>query len=286
MTTINGNDGRTFNGMMAAGEQATVEFTNTPPTVGIVVSKEANKATVEAGQAVTYTVTVTNTGGARMENIVVTDTFEGASGELEFTLPDGVTQNADGSFTIAVLPARDSVSITAKYTARNADVGKTLTNSVTASAEGVAPVAATETVTVKEPDESTPDDDVVPPMLNGEEHFAYIIGYEDGTVRPEGSITRAEVATIIFRLLKDEVRDNNLTTVNSLTDVNEGDWYNMAVSTLVKLDIISGRSEPRLTPMCLSPALSLRRSSPASTRAAWSLMRFHRYRKPLGPREH
>ena len=67
-------------------------------------------------------------------------------------------------------------------------------------------------------------------MLNGEDHFAYVIGYEDGTVKPEGTITRAEVATIVFRLLKPEVRDGNLTTVNSFADVDESDWYNIRLS--------------------------------------------------------
>ena len=97
----------------------------------------------------------------------------------------------------------------------------------------------------------TPDDgpdDVVPPMLNGDDHFAYVIGYEDGTVKPNGQITRAEVATIIFRLLDPEVRDANLTTENSFADVSEGAWYNTAVSTLVKLGIISGRSETVFDP--------------------------------------
>lgn len=91
-------------------------------------------------------------------------------------------------------------------------------------------------------------EDVVPPMLNGDDHFAYVIGYEDGTVRPDGSITRAEVATIIFRLLDGEVRDGNLTTVNDFTDVNEGDWYNTAISTLVELGIIEGRSDTIFDP--------------------------------------
>lgn len=91
-------------------------------------------------------------------------------------------------------------------------------------------------------------EDVVPPMLNGDDHFAYVIGYEDGTVRPDGSITRAEVATIIFRLLDGEVRDENLTTVNSFEDVSEGDWYNTAISTLVELGIIEGRSDTIFDP--------------------------------------
>jgi len=82
----------------------------------------------------------------------------------------------------------------------------------------------------------------IPAALNGDEHFAYIVGYEDGTIKPQNNITRAEVATIFFRLLKDEVRDENLATVNAFTDVPANEWYNTPVSTIAALGIIKGRT--------------------------------------------
>ncbi len=88
----------------------------------------------------------------------------------------------------------------------------------------------------------------IPEMLNGEDHFAYIMGYPDGTVKPGNNITRAEVASIFFRLLKDDVRESNLTQDNDFSDVNDGDWYNTAVSTLVKLSILNGRSATEFDP--------------------------------------
>ena len=88
----------------------------------------------------------------------------------------------------------------------------------------------------------------VPDDLNGEDHFAYIVGYPEGDVRPTNNITRAEVATIFFRLLKDEVRDTNLTQENTFLDVNEGDWYNAAISTLSKLGILNGRTDDEFEP--------------------------------------
>lgn len=88
----------------------------------------------------------------------------------------------------------------------------------------------------------------VPEMLNGEEHFAYVIGYPDGTVRPNANITRAEVTTIFFRLLKDSVRDGNLTEDNVFDDVNDGDWYNAAISTMAKLGIVNGRLANEFVP--------------------------------------
>lgn len=80
----------------------------------------------------------------------------------------------------------------------------------------------------------------VPEMLNGDEHLAYVQGYTDGTVRPNENITRAEVATIFFRLLKDEIRDENLSDTNTFADVTEEMWFNKAISTLASLGIVKG----------------------------------------------
>ena len=88
----------------------------------------------------------------------------------------------------------------------------------------------------------------VPDMLNGDDHYAYVVGYSDGTVRPNANISRAEVATIFFRLLKEEVRDGNLTTENIFADVTNGQWHNKAISTMAKLGIVKGRRADRFDP--------------------------------------
>ena len=82
----------------------------------------------------------------------------------------------------------------------------------------------------------------IPDMLNGDDHIAYIAGYTDGTVGPNNKITRAEVAMIFYRLLKDDVRAANETSQNSFTDVTEGMWHNTAISTIARLGIVVGRS--------------------------------------------
>ncbi len=87
-----------------------------------------------------------------------------------------------------------------------------------------------------------------PDSLNGEEHFAYVIGYPDNTVRPNANITRAEATAIFFRLLKPEVRDAMLSKKNVFKDVDTDAWYNIAVSTMAKLGIIEGRSEDLFVP--------------------------------------
>ncbi len=99
--------------------------------------------------------------------------------------------------------------------------------------------------------EGEPGGDVahpVPEILNGEDHIAYIHGYPDGTVRPTANITRAEVAAIFFRLLKDDVRQANLTDANNFADVNDGDWFNTPVSTMTKLGVVTGRTADTFAP--------------------------------------
>ena len=91
-----------------------------------------------------------------------------------------------------------------------------------------------------------PDD--VPTGLNGDDHFAYIVGYPNGNVEPNGNITRAEVATIFFRLLTEEVRTANSTQSNSLSDVTRGQWFNHAVSTLSSMGIVKGHNDGTFAP--------------------------------------
>ena len=94
------------------------------------------------------------------------------------------------------------------------------------------------TPTPSTPTVEIPDDDAL--GLNTADHFAYIVGYGNGEVRPQNNITRAEVATIFFRLLTDDVRDENLTKTNRYSDVAATSWYNTAVSTLSSMGIITG----------------------------------------------
>ena len=98
----------------------------------------------------------------------------------------------------------------------------------------------------RKPTVDIPDD--VPTGLNGDDHFAYIVGYPNGNVEPNGNITRAEVATIFFRLLTEEVRTANSTQSNSLSDVTRGQWFNHAVSTLSSMGIVKGHNDGTFAP--------------------------------------
>ena len=96
------------------------------------------------------------------------------------------------------------------------------------------------------PTVTIPDD--VPTGLNGKDHYAYVVGYPDGMVYPQKNITRAEVATIFFRLLEDETREANMTKSNAYNDMKDGAWYTCAVSTLSKMGIIKGYEDGSFKP--------------------------------------
>ena len=84
--------------------------------------------------------------------------------------------------------------------------------------------------------------------LNTDDHYSYLIGYSDGTVRPNGKITRAEVATIFFRLLDDDTRAKYWSSENNFSDVSADKWYNNAVSTLSRMGVIGGYADGTFRP--------------------------------------
>ena len=93
-----------------------------------------------------------------------------------------------------------------------------------------------------------PSDYHKPEDLNTEDHYSYIIGYEDGLLRPENTITRGEVATIFFRLLTDKARDQYWSQTNNFTDVPADLWCNNAISTLANMGIIGGYDDGSFQP--------------------------------------
>lgn len=167
-----------------------------------------------------------------------------------FDVMHGVTaaDREDGDLTSKVEVLKNTVDTTK---AGNYEVTYRVTDSKGASATKTVKVTVKNAPYVPPVRPNRPDpkpESHVPGMLNGEDHFAYVNGYEDGTVRPNANITRAEVASIFFRLLKDDVRDRNMTTVNAFADSSAGDWYNTAVSTMTSLGILKGRTADTFAP--------------------------------------
>lgn len=98
------------------------------------------------------------------------------------------------------------------------------------------------------PEQPTTDYLIPGLWLNTNDHYSYLIGYSDGTVRPNGKITRAEVATIFFRLLDDDTRAKYWSSENNFSDVSADKWYNNAVSTLSNMGVIGGYADGTFRP--------------------------------------
>ena len=198
------------------------------------VEKDTPYITLKAAHPLMYTLTYAVTG----------DLPEGYTAPAKQTLVDG------SSYTVAEVPAsvtgtKDGVNGTFSFNGWKKDDGTVLTGEQQLTADLT--LHGVWTFTKKSssgghrpsnPPVTIPDD--VPTGLNGKDHYAYVVGYPDGMVYPQKNITRAEVATIFFRLLEDETREANMTKSNSYNDMKDGAWYTCAVSTLSKMGIIKG----------------------------------------------
>lgn len=164
----------------------------------------------------------------------------GGSSSSKYTLhyeSNGGTSYKDESYSSGTTVTLDKAPVRESYTFTGWYADKALTDKITN-------VKMTGNKTVYAGWKATG----VPDILNGDDHDAYVIGYPDGNVHPQGNISRAETATIFFRLLKAHTRDGNLTAENVFADVANGKWFNKAVSTMAKLGIVKGRSAESFAP--------------------------------------
>ena len=219
------------------------------------VNEKAPGSSVSVGDTLTYTIKVTNNGNVDLTNVTVTDTMSNGRTVTWVNLPDGVT-NENGTLTITSLAAGTSVELTATYKVLRADASSNLVNTakVTGTNPGDPDTPVTDEVQTPETPVNPyrppirPPEDPDKPELNTEDHYAYIVGYEDGSVQPEGDITRAEVATIFFRLLTDESRNEYWSQTNPYSDVSADDWFNNAVSTLTNAGVLDGYEDGTFKP--------------------------------------
>ena len=186
----------------------------------VIVSKTVDKRAAKTGELLTYAITIKNNSSVDLENLAVVDKM------LDKTVSiDNLEKN--GVWTKSY-----------EYFVKSTDAGKKLVNSV---------VVKSGDQTLDEADspeteiaQSTPGHPKPKPQLNTKDHYAYIIGLPDGLVHPELQITRAEVATIFFRMLLDDSREYFWSQTNSFSDVPETAWFNNAVSTLANAELIKG----------------------------------------------
>ncbi len=210
------------------------------PVPGLTVTKTANDVKASVGDTISWNITVKNTGNVDLTGITLTDTLKAAG---DVTLYDANDRALPAGYTFD-LGKGEEVKFTAKYKVTSADAGKTIYNTVVATAGETSDKGESGGTEIR------PNTPIIPmlPTLNTEDHVAYIIGYADDTVRPENNITRAEVATIFFRLLTDSSREFYWTQKNDYSDVNRGDWFNNAVSTLSNAGIITGYPDGTFRP--------------------------------------
>ena len=209
------------------------------------LKKSANKAEFsQAGEIITYTYVITNTG-----NVEVRGDFYGAE-EESFKLVDDKIGDIDTSSKPSQLDPGESFTVKAEYKVVQADMNaKKVTN--IAKIKGVSGnnyLEDTDTVTVTAKKKSKPGDSAIGDKLNIEDHFQYIGGYPDKTVRPEGLITREEVASVFYRLLTSDYRDSIRTKNHSFKDVQAGRWSEQSIATLTNAKIIVGYEDGSFRP--------------------------------------
>lgn len=151
-------------------------------------------------------------------------------------LVETVTVKAGESLRLTTAPGEYKVAEV------NAEVDGFTLNTAISAKNGIITVNNSETA------EITFTNTYAPVMLEKDDHFGYIIGYPDGTVRPEANITRAEVVTIFFRMFTDSARDYYWKETNKFTDVADTDWYNLAISTLANAGVLDGYTDGTFRP--------------------------------------
>ena len=228
----------------------TVTYVSSKPSVATV----SDTGLVTAKVAGTTTITVITGDGNKTATSVITVTSSGDGGGGGSTAEKYTItfKNADGTTIESAKYESGTTVDLGKHTPEKAGykfegwyTEKELTNKITS-------IKLTKDTVLyakwsKKDGSSSSKPGYKPPILT-DEHYAYIVGREGGMIAPESDITRAEVATIIYRLLDEDERNNAKTKENVFTDVNEGDWFNTAVSTLASLELVNGRTTDTFAP--------------------------------------
>ncbi|MGB4311297.1 MAG: S-layer homology domain-containing protein, partial [Natronincolaceae bacterium] len=244
--------GKVLNTVLVGGEGTTeeVELPKILEEPAVSVTKRANRtAYIRAGQEITYTITIRNTGNVPLTGITASDPL------IRLYGPEGDNGNE-------ILDVGETWTYTGTYRVVQADIREgRIVNTVTVETNETEPFTATEIVRYDRPEpDPRPDrddeiviieDEEIPaglPELNKEDHYRYIQGYPDNTVRPEGLITREEVAAVFYRLLTENYRNIIWTLEHKFPDVESTRWSTKHIATLTNGEIITGYPDGTFKP--------------------------------------
>ncbi len=199
------------------------------------------------GEKITYSYLIRNAG-----NTLVRGDFYGSE-DQSFRLEDNKIGKIDTSLKPIELEPGKSFIVTAEYKVVQSDIdeGKVTNIAKVTGISGNDYLEDVDSLTILAKKKVEPEKPVEPPIedkLNMEDHFQYITGYPDNTVRPDGLITREEVAAVFYRLLADDYRESIKTSEHNFKDIKEGRWSAQAIATLSNAKIILGYEDNSFRP--------------------------------------
>lgn len=221
-------------------------FGENAASVGLDLTLNRTLSAPTANVSITPSATSLTGGGA------VTLTVNGPQGTTVSADPNvSLTNNGDGTYTVTLPNSSQEYTFTASFPGSD-EYGASSASCVVAVTYQRTGGGSSGGSSRPTPPPTVIDDPDVPlagaPGLNNTDHFAYIAGYSDGTVRPTKDITRAEVATIFLRLMTEDFRIANWSTSHSFNDAGASEWYNIALAVSAKADILRGYSDGSVKP--------------------------------------
>ena len=216
------------------------------PSPDLAVSKASDIETAATvGDVITYTITIVNRGNSTAYGVVANDSLASGVELISNSVKiDGrattnyVTTNNVVSVTIGQLAAGESAKVTLDLKVTASALGRSIENIGTATCYTKADYNGSDAPDIQSNFSDNNKTEVT--MIDTVNHVAYIIGYDDNTVRPDNNISRAETTTTVFRLLTDTARKYYWSKTNNYPDVDSSIWYNNAVSTMTNAGIING----------------------------------------------